>query len=499
VDCWGQSFTLDAVANLNSIGVTQCSAGSLSVTVDGNNHINSDTTYAYDAAGNMTKDGGGYTYTFDDENHLTLASGMSGGPYCYVYDGNGLRVAKKSGATTCSSGTVTKLYWRSIAGDAIAETDSTGSTTNSAYNEYVFFGGRRIASRDGTGNIYYYFADHLGSTRTITTGSGPGQTPGQLCYDADFSPYGQEMSHSERLQTTACPPNYKFTGYERDPETGLDYAFARYYSSRLGRFLSTDPLGGVIGDLQSHNAYPYVENNPLNSVDPSGLGPCGLTSGLFNLPNNFPCDKLQGLPNLPLACLWCYVWNPLDLLGLEIWNGEAWVDAPIFFLTDEYTNNHIREQLENTFKDFGKSHCAKVFAAVIPGFSAAKFESKASSTNYYDVTSAPANTFTQNDVTGNGNSTPLPQSLPRGATAQTLNGGISNQTAILLGANFFSSSLAKRGNTLIHEAIHAFTGWGDPGIFSSFANYGLQQVNQGTGDISSWIGTDCSSTPAKAN
>ncbi len=150
----------------------------------------------------------------------------------------------------------------------------TGSTTNSAYNEYVFFGGRRIASRNGSGGIFYYFADQLGSTRTITTGSGTGQTPGQLCYDADFTPYGQEIQHTERLQTTACPPNYKFTGYEYDSETGLHYAFARYYSARLGRFLSTDPLGGAIGDLQSHNAYAHTRNNPTNLVDPSGLRGC---------------------------------------------------------------------------------------------------------------------------------------------------------------------------------------------------------------------------------
>jgi len=72
----------------------------------------------------------------------------------------------------------------------------------------------------------------------------------------------------------ACPTNYKFTGYERDSETGLDYAFARYYSSRLGRFLSTDPLGGSVGSVQSHNAYAYTLNNPLNAVDPSGMSEC---------------------------------------------------------------------------------------------------------------------------------------------------------------------------------------------------------------------------------
>src|SRR5207249_7917065 len=179
-DCWGQNFgpdgtvADDAIANLTKINNgTQtpppCTLGSLNASVDTNNHINTDSTYAYDAAGNMTKDGSGtgWLYTFDAENRLTLATGPANGPYCYVYDGLGLRVAKKSSATSCASGTVTKLYWRSLSGDAFAETDGTGSTTNAAYTEYVFFGGRRIASRNGSGAIFYYFGDQLGSIRTI--------------------------------------------------------------------------------------------------------------------------------------------------------------------------------------------------------------------------------------------------------------------------------------------------------------------------------------------
>jgi len=275
-DCWGQNFGTDtkagddSLANLTAINsgpppAQPCPLGYLSATANTNNHFTG-TGYNYDAAGNTTQDGSGYTYTFDPENRITQASGMSGGPYCYVYDGNGLRVAKKSNATpNCSQGTITKLYWRSISGDTLAETDSSGSTTNSSYNEYVFFSGRRISSRNGTGSVYYYFADVLGSTRTIT------DAQGRICYDADFSPYGQEMSHTERLQSTACPPNYKFTGYERDTETGLDYAFARYYSSRLGRFLSADPLGGGVSNPQSMNRYAYVVNRPTVGTDPTGL------------------------------------------------------------------------------------------------------------------------------------------------------------------------------------------------------------------------------------
>jgi YD repeat-containing protein len=97
-DCWGQGFTIDTVANLTGISSQQCSSGTLSVTVDpATNHITT-TGFSYDGAGNMTADGSGYTYTFDAENRLTNATGMSGGPWTYVYGGYGLRVEKSNAA-----------------------------------------------------------------------------------------------------------------------------------------------------------------------------------------------------------------------------------------------------------------------------------------------------------------------------------------------------------------------------------------------------------------
>jgi RHS repeat-associated protein len=57
---------------------------------------------------------------------------------------------------------------------------------------------------------------------------------------------------------SAC--SYEFTGCERDAETGLDYAFARYYNARMGRFMSPDPLGGDLTDPQTLNKYTYVRN-----------------------------------------------------------------------------------------------------------------------------------------------------------------------------------------------------------------------------------------------
>jgi RHS repeat-associated protein len=64
---------------------------------------------------------------------------------------------------------------------------------------------------------------------------------------------------------------YKFTGKERDSESGLDNFGARYDSSSMGRFMSPDPIGGHEEDPQTLNRYAYVRNNPLNLTDPTGL------------------------------------------------------------------------------------------------------------------------------------------------------------------------------------------------------------------------------------
>ena len=68
----------------------------------------------------------------------------------------------------------------------------------------------------------------------------------------------------------------RFTGQERDTETGLDFFQARYMASGLGRFMSADPgnAGADFTNPQSWNGYGYVLGNPLGLVDPSGANPC---------------------------------------------------------------------------------------------------------------------------------------------------------------------------------------------------------------------------------
>ncbi len=196
---------------------------------------------------------GGATYVFNAENQMTSTSNSSAS---YIYDGDGNRV-EKSGS---------KLYWYS-GSEVLDETDQTGSVTNANFNEYVYFGGNRIARRDKSNNVFYYLTDQLGSSRVIVQG---GQTT--FCYDADFEPFGRE-----HMYTNTCPQNYRFTGKERDTESGLDNFGARYYASTTGRFMLPDwalkPLAvpyAKFGDPQTLNLYTYVENSPLNRIDADG-------------------------------------------------------------------------------------------------------------------------------------------------------------------------------------------------------------------------------------
>ena len=220
------------------------------------------TGYGYDAAGNMISNGSA-AYVYDAENRLIATAGMS-----YIYDGDGKRVEKCTQGTTagtCSSTATGTLYWRGWGDEVNTETDLAG---NSIAN-YIFFNGQRIARRDvSTGAMHYYFSDHLGTHSLVTDVNGT--MPPQE--ESDFYPYGGEIPVS-----CSDTNHYKFTGKERDSESGLDNFGARYDSSSLGRFMTPDweakPITvpyATFGDPQTLNLYAYVENAPVNRVDADG-------------------------------------------------------------------------------------------------------------------------------------------------------------------------------------------------------------------------------------
>jgi len=127
----------------------------------------------------------------------------------------------------------------------------------------------------------YYHGDQIGSTRLLTSGGG-----WPVSSDM-FYPFGQEQN------PTTDPNHYKFTGKERDTESGLDYFGARYYGSSMGRWMSPDwadkPEAVPYSSLdnpQSLNLYGYVLNNPLSKADPDGHAGCPPDCGDPTAPTN---------------------------------------------------------------------------------------------------------------------------------------------------------------------------------------------------------------------
>ena len=231
---------------------------------------------SYDAAGNQTVYGA-YQIGYDAENRqISAQSTHPSLSASYTYDGFGQRVTK------ALAGANTTVYVHDVLGNLMAE-----YTTGSASTPLC--------------TTCYMSLDHLGSTRMVTDGSG------NVVARHDYLPFGVEVPAGYGGRTTAWGTvdslNPKFTGQERDTETGVDFFQARYHGSAQGRFLSPDPLGNFVADPtnpQSWNQYSYVFNNPLILIDPTGTTTCDQNGN-----NCYDSVTVNGgpPPDLPMECI----------------------------------------------------------------------------------------------------------------------------------------------------------------------------------------------------
>src|SRR5205814_6640936 len=145
-------------------------------------------------------------------------------------------------------------------------------------SEYIFFDGERVARKDFPGNaVSYYFSDHLKTASVIT------DSVGNIKSESDYYPWGGELQFTNNDSN-----HYKFTGKERDAESGLDYFGARYYSNGLGRFITPDWAAKAtavpyaeFADPQSLNLYGYVRDTPITRFDVDGHD--GTVAAIFEL------------------------------------------------------------------------------------------------------------------------------------------------------------------------------------------------------------------------
>jgi RHS repeat-associated protein len=108
--------------------------------------------------------------------------------------------------------------------------------------------------------VRYQLHNHLGSASLELN-----ENAKIISYE-EYHPFGTTAYQANNASIKAAAKRYRYTGMERDEETGLEYHSARYYLPWLGRWLSADPIG--IGD--GVNVYGYVRNNPTHFYDSKG-------------------------------------------------------------------------------------------------------------------------------------------------------------------------------------------------------------------------------------
>jgi len=202
----------------------------------------------YDAAGNLADAGGGWTFTYDATGQQATSAMYNLQQY---YDGDRLRGKKvESGVAT--------YYLRSsvLGGQVIAEINGSGAWVRG----YVYLGGEMLAVQQG--GVYWMYQDPVAKSKRVTDGSG------NVVSTIELDPWGGETNRSSN---EAFQP-HKFSTYEHDVNASDD-AMHRRYNRWWSRFEQPDPYDGSydFSNPQSFNRYIYVQNDPVNATDPSGL------------------------------------------------------------------------------------------------------------------------------------------------------------------------------------------------------------------------------------
>jgi RHS repeat-associated protein len=286
-----EDFTYDALNRITGTTLTDTGTGGQLA----------QTTYQYDAIGNITfkSDVGTYSYNgIDGGPHAVTAAGANS----YSYDANGNMVGGAGRTILWSS--FDKPVSIAGANDSVAfvygpdnrarvkQTATTGGLVTTikyvgdSYEKHARAGAPdelvHYIRAAGTVAIYtrvddtnpatdktrYLHRDHLGSIVALT------DEAGAVAERLAFDPHGQRREPDWQAALLPIQPwetPRGFTGHEHLDGVGLVHMNGRVYEPVLGRFLSADPFVGYPETTQGFNRYSYVNNNPLSFTDPSGF------------------------------------------------------------------------------------------------------------------------------------------------------------------------------------------------------------------------------------
>jgi RHS repeat-associated protein len=234
--------------------------------------------YLYDDGGNLVQENTSRHFEWDHSDRMRAYRTQPGNAepsvYAqYLYDSAGQRTKKlvrKQGGKVEVTVYVDGLFeYQSITNAGSVQKNNTLHVMDNQSRIALLRVGNPF-SGDSTPAVQYQFGDHLGSSNVVVDGTGA------LVNREEYTPYGETSFGSFALK------RYRFTGKERDEESGLAYHGARYYAPWLARWSSADPAGIVDG----LNLYCYVRSNPLALVD--GHGTDGTPPTPKENPSNTP-------------------------------------------------------------------------------------------------------------------------------------------------------------------------------------------------------------------
>ena len=272
------SWTYDKVGNrlTQTAVVGAASAATTTYGYDNNDRLQTESgastaSYGYDNNGNtLTKQAGGntITYRYSSENRL-VEMDLGADRTTYAYDGDGLRVAQthipQGGASTTTKYLLDKN--RPYA-QVIEEREQQGADAPKLTQINLFADDLVSQGRCGSASTAidcdspgtsYRMADGMDSTRLLTDAAG--SATDTFSFDA----FGNDIRRSG-----STPTEHLYRGEQFDAGLGQYYLRARYFDPRLGRFDTTDAFSGIEEAPVTRHKYQYVQNDPVNKIDPSG-------------------------------------------------------------------------------------------------------------------------------------------------------------------------------------------------------------------------------------
>ncbi|WAK00594.1 SpvB/TcaC N-terminal domain-containing protein [Methylobacter sp. YRD-M1] len=231
--------------------------------------------HTHDAHGNMTtmRHLTLMQWDFKDQLRATARQVTNNGTpetTYYVYDAAGQRVRKVTERQATAGATPTRMKERVYLGGFEIYREYGGDGTGVSLEReslHVMDDQQRIAlveTRTDTPVpeqlIRYQLGNHLGSASLELDDAG------QLISYEEYHPYGSTSYQAGRSAAEVSLKRYRYTGKERDEETGFSYHGARYYAAWLGRWVSVDPAGFI----DSLGLYSFAQNNPVNLRDVTG-------------------------------------------------------------------------------------------------------------------------------------------------------------------------------------------------------------------------------------